>query len=102
MCPRCANDVIMPEGCVTKFESWSWSRADTPGREDFAMSDMGSFSDFDGDAFDREYYLEGMEDYYDIAADGEFCPMCGAYLLIGGFTGQVIECPLCGTRVKMQ
>lgn len=54
--------------------------------------------DIEGDDEDR---ADGEEDYDDLAESGELCPSCGEYLLDGSSSGDVIECPICGTRVKI-
>lgn len=69
--------------------------------DEFPVLGGYGLEDFEGDASDIDYYLNGSEDYGDIAADGERCPSCRQFWFAGGFTGEVIECPLCGFRAKL-
>lgn len=74
------------------------------------MSDYDDDYEDEDDEFDAddddiegadEDLADGEDDVDDYAESGELCPSCGEYLLDGSSAGDVIECPVCGMRVKL-
>ena len=67
--------------------------------DDFYDDDEYDEDDIEGADEDR---ADGEDDADDYAEADELCPSCGEYLLDGTLPGEVVECPVCGTRTRMQ
>lgn len=74
--------------------------------DDYDDYDESDEDDFDDDLDEDiegadEDLASGEEDPDDYADAGELCPSCGEYLLDGALSGEMVECPVCGSNIMV-